>query len=310
MKKFLIKSLLFFVLVVSIVSIILITSGGYVDYFYEKFTTPNASSMIIGDSRSMQGIQPSIINNYFANGEYEIPMLNYSFTIAQISYGPLYTESIKKKLDSTTKNGLFIVTVNPWVLSTREEDDEEKGVFFEKGMPPHNMEFVNHNPNFEYFIKNFNYFHFKSIIRRTSKMHKDGWLEESNLPKDSTMLNEWKKNQVIMYKDFASRWVKSEFRLRSLEQLVKYLDLYGDIILLRMPIDQKIIEVEKQYWGDFDKDIEHISKKTNTIYINFSQSFEMYKTYDGNHLDKYGGVDFTKHLCDSIVYKLNNSLIR
>ena len=108
MKKFLIKSLLFFVLVISIISIVLITSGGYVDYFYEKFTTPKAKSFILGDSRSMQGVQPSIINNYFENGEYETPILNYSFTIAQVSYGPLYTESIKKKLDSTTKNGLFI----------------------------------------------------------------------------------------------------------------------------------------------------------------------------------------------------------
>ena len=179
MKKFLIKSILFFVLVVGIISIILITSGGYIDYFYEKFTTPKAKSLILGDSRSMQGIQPSVINKYFKTSDFELPIMNYSFTIAQIAYGPLYLESIKKKLDQNTTNGLFIITVNPWILSERENDDLENGVFFEKGMPPHNMKFVNLNPNFEYVIKNFNYFHFRSIISRTSKMHKDGWLEES-----------------------------------------------------------------------------------------------------------------------------------
>ncbi|MEL0650343.1 hypothetical protein V6246_02850 [Algibacter sp. TI.3.09] len=304
MKKFLIKSILFFLVVITIISTILITSGGYVDYFYEKFTTPKSSSFILGDSRSMQGIQPSVIDSYFNNKdhEYQLPIMNYSFTIAQIAYGPLYTESIKRKLSPDTKNGLFIITVNPWILSEREEDDVKNSVFFEEGMPPHNMEQVSISPNFEYFIKNFDYFHFKSIVRRTSKMHKDGWLEESNLPKDSLMLKSWKKNQVIMYEGFSEKWNKSAFRLKSLESLITYLATFGDIFLLRMPIDKDIMQVETNFWPNFDADIQEIAVKKKINYLNLSHD-NNYKTYDGNHLDKYGGVDFTKNLCDSI-YKL------
>jgi hypothetical protein len=303
MKKFLIKSLFFFLLIVVTISTILMAFGGYVDYFYEKFTTPKAQSLILGDSRSMQGIQPAVINDYLSSSEYSLPMMNYSFTIAQIAYGPLYSESVRKKLDPTTKNGLFILTVNPWILSSREGDDEKNGVFFEKDMPPHNMELVSMNPNIEYLIKNFNYFHFKSIIRRTSKMHKDGWLEESNLPKDIITLNEWKDKQVIMYNGYASEWEKSEFRLQSFESLIKYLKDFGTVLLIRMPIDEKIIDIENNYWFNFDLEINGIANKTNTHYINFTTVNNDYKTYDGNHLDKFGGVTFTKNICDSIIIK-------
>lgn len=306
MKKFLIKCIIFFLIVIGIVSSLLILGGGYIDYFYEKFTTPKANSFILGDSRSMQGIQPAVINNYFTSSDYELPIMNYSFTIAQIAYGPLYTESIKRKLDTDTKHGLFILTVNPWILSSRENDNEEAGVFFETGMPPHNMIFVDQNPNFEYLIKNYNYFHFKSIIRRTSKMHKDGWLEESNLPKDSVMFNNWKESQISLYKKYASQWKKSTFRLKSLEKLISYLKRYGQVILLRMPIDTKINEIENNYWNHFDEDIMSISSKTNVKYFNFSFD-NNYKTYDGNHLDKFGGVDFTKNLCDSIYNTIKNN---
>ena len=305
MKTFLIKSLLFLILVTSIVSTVLITSGGYVDYFYEKFTTPKAKSLILGDSRSMQGIQPTVINNDLLNQYFELPILNYSFTIAQISYGPLYLESIKKKLDSTSKNGLFIVTVNPWILSKREKDNEQRGVYFEEGMPPHNMNFVNMDPNFEYFFKNFNYFHFKSIIRRTSKMHKDGWLEESNLPKDSVMLNVWKKKQIDLYTNWSKVWKKSVYRLTSLMETINYLKGFGTVTLIRMPIDKHLLQIEENFWNNFDKDILNLAKKTNVKYINFSKD-NIYETYDGNHLDKYGGVTFTKNLCDSIRLNLRH----
>lgn len=304
MKKFLIKSFLFFLLVIGILSTVLITSGGYVDYFYEKFTTPKSKSFILGDSRSMQGLQPAVINKYLKD-EYDLPMMNYSFTLGQIAYGPLYIESIKKKLDTTADNGLFIVTVNPWILSTREEDDEKKGIFFEEGKPPHNMNYVNHSPNFEYFIKNFEYFHFKSIIKRKSKLHKDGWLEESNLPKDSVMLNSWKKSQIKMYTDTAKKWKKSDFRLNSLESLVNYLGRFGNVVLLRMPIDQKIVAIEDSYWRSFDLDISKIATNTNTLYLNMTRDSNTYKTYDGNHLDKIGGAAFTEYLCKLIINTKN-----
>lgn len=298
MKKFLLKISLFFILTIFGLSIILLKFGGYVDYFYEKFTVPKQTSLILGDSRSMQGIQPRIIDQELKGSGYNLPIFNYSFTVAQINYGKPYTKSIKKKLQPS-KNGLFIVSVHPWLFTEREDDDSKNGKYSELHAPPQNMNFVNINPNFEYFLKNFKYFHFRTIIRQTAELHKDGWMEESNLPKDSVTLNNWKDNQVKMYQNFSKKWSRSPQRVNDFIDMITYLQENGRVVMVRMPVDVKILSVENNFWNNFDAEMRTISQRMNVSYINFSKS-NNYQTYDGNHIDKYGGVIFTKELCDSI----------
>lgn len=299
MRGFLFKILVFTLLIILIVSFVLIRFGGNVDYFYLKFTSPKQASFIIGDSRSMQGIQPRVVNSYFKNGEFELPMFNYSFTISQAAYGPAYSQSIKNKMIPTTKNGLFILSVHPWLFAEREFDDFKKGRFAEADAPPHNMTFVSMNPNFEYFFKNFDYFHFKSIIKQNSELHADGWMEERNLPKDAKTLDDWKKNQLKIYSGFAKRWKKCDLRMQEFEKLVVFLKQHGKVVLVRMPIDKKLLDMEEKFWSDFDGTITKIAHSNKVNYFNFSKR-SVYQTYDGNHIDKFGGVKFTTELCDSI----------
>jgi len=292
MKKFILKSITFAIIAIIIVSFILIKYGAYADYFYNKFTTPKAKSMILGDSRSFQGIQPKIINAFFDDNQYDLPMFNYSFTIAQISYNELYLQSIKRKIDKTTKNGLFILSVHPWVLSNKNTTDIN--------VPPHNMNNVTSNPNYEYFIKNLNYFHFKSIFRQNSKLHKDGWLEERNIPSNKKILLDWKKKQIKMYQDFSKKWRPSKLYLKNLDSTVKFLKNYGKVVLVRMPVNNAINTIENNYWHNFDNDMSIITLNNNIKYISFVKDSLKYKTYDGNHIDKNGGVFFTKDLCEKI----------
>jgi len=293
MKKFILKSITFAIIAIIIVSFILIKYGAYADYFYNKFTTPKAKSMILGDSRSFQGIQPKIINAFFDDNQYDLPMFNYSFTIAQISYNELYLQSIKRKIDKTTKNGLFILSVHPWVLSNKNTTDIN--------VPPHNMNNVTSNPNYEYFIKNLNYFHFKSIFRQNSKLHKDGWLEERNIPSNKKILLDWKKKQIKMYQDFSKKWRPSKLYLKNLDSTVKFLKNYGKVVLVRMPVNNAINTIENNYWHNFDNDMSIITLNNNIKYISFVKDSLKYKTYDGNHIDKNGGVFFTKDLCEKII---------
>lgn len=298
MKKFLIKIILFISILIILLSFILMKYGGFVDYFYQKFTVSRQSSFILGDSRSLQGIQPRIIDRELKNSRYQFPMFNYSFTISQINYGKPYTESIKKKI-SNSNNGLFIINIHPWLFTKREGDDLQNGRYSERENPPYNMTFQNINPNFEYFIRNFRYFHFRSIIKKTSELHKDGWLEESNLPKDSATFQNWKSHQIELYSDFAKKWKKSPERITEFIKMLAYLQKKGTVVLVRMPIDKKILKIENNFWVDFDEQFMKISKQNKIKYFNFSRD-DKYQTYDGNHLDKFGGVNFTKELCDSI----------
>lgn len=306
MKLLLLKLSLFFIICQGIVTVVLVNYGGNVDYFYEKFTTPKTKSMIIGDSRSLQGIQPGVINTYFKDKKYELPILNYSFTIAQALMGPLYNESIFKKLDTTSNKGLFIISVTPDMLTSYEGYNNEKGEFREFGQPPHNMNFVNVNPNYEYLIKNFSFFHFKGVFRKSSTLHKDGWLEETNLPSNKQVFENWKKSQIALYLKDQERLELSNVRLNSLVTLVRKLDRYGDVYLLRMPISKEYLGYEEKYYPNFDRTIDSISKKYQTPYFNFNTMDMIYETYDGHHIDKFAGKEFTKNLCKLILMNNKN----
>jgi hypothetical protein len=253
--------------------------------------------MIIGDSRSFQGIQPKVLDSCLAKSKYSnISNYNFSFTIAQASYGPSYLQAIKRKVD-TAKNtdGLFIISVNPWVLANRKPNNKIESDKMFKNMPPHNMKMMSKSPNFEYLVKNFNYFHFKSIFRKNNKLHKDGWLEENNLPKDKKTFIKWKANQIRIFEEFSNDWKKSDYRLEWLSNTINFLNKHGNVVLVRMPVDSEILNIEAEFWNDFDKDIIMISDMNNVEYLNFTKT-NIWKTYDGHHLDKFGGKLFSIEL--------------
>ncbi len=297
MKLLFIKLGIFTVLCLSVLSFVLLNFGGNVDYFYEKFTTPKAKSMIIGDSRSLQGIQPSVMNSYFENKNYDLPVFNYSFTIAQALIGPLYNESVLKKLDNASRNGVFVISVTPEMITAKEGFDNTKGQFREEGQPPHNMDFVSVNPNFEYVIKNYSFFHFKSVFRKNSTLHKDGWLEENNLPKDEEVFKSWKKNQINLFLHDRKEYAISDVRINSLHILIDSLKKHGSVYLVRMPISKEFLGYEQQYFPHFNDIMDEVSIKNDVPYFDFNKLDREYTTYDGHHLDKYSGKEFTLELC-------------
>ena len=302
MKTFLFKIALFTFIISVFITLILNFYGGYIDPFYVKFTTPKQHSLIIGDSKSYQGIQPSVINNELKN-KFDLPMFNYSFTIAQCAYGEGLLKSIENKLDTNTKNGLFILTVNPWILAEREQDDFENGHFFEDDLPPQNMTFASMKPNFEYFFKNFNYFHFKAIFRKNTKINEDGWIEELKEEKDIKTLNSVKKNWLQAYIAFGKKWKKSDYRLHKLDKIIRFLKKHGTVVIVRMPSSEEVIVIENQFWKNFDGNMLYLANKNQVHYFNYMKDNTQFQTYDGVHLDKIQGALFTKALCDSIQFK-------
>jgi hypothetical protein len=306
MKKFLIKSIVFFCLIVGIVSFMLIQYGGYIDFFYNKFTTPLAKSLIIGDSRGLQGIQPAILDSELEKSNFELPTFNYSFTIAQAHIGPLYRKSVLRKLNPDTQNGVFIISITPWMLGSKKDNDNFKGEFKETNTPPHNMINVTMSPNYEYFLKNTEYFNFKGVFRKNSMLHKDGWLEANNLPKDSITFVNWKNTQLEIFKGFNRDYVVSEYRMKSLDTLIKDFKRHGKVFIVRSPIDQEMLSLENDFFPNFDNFLEEITISNEIKYFNFTLmgAVNKFKTYDGHHLDKLGGKRFTQSICDSILKTL------
>ena len=144
MKTFIVKTFIFLILVITIFIIILSKADGYTDPFYLRFTTPKQNNLILGTSRSAQGLMPIVFEEILHK-----TFFNYSFTIAHSPFGPVYFNSIKKKLNSQIKNGIFIVTVDPWSISQKGDHPNDTTKFEENKLELANIKLVNIYPNFE-----------------------------------------------------------------------------------------------------------------------------------------------------------------
>lgn len=293
MKRFLVRLSVFAAIVSVIVLGLLRFAGGYVDYFYVKFTSPVQQSLILGDSRSFEGIRPDVLDE---NLDGKFPsVFNYSFTMGQAAYGDAYLESVKRKLDPATKNGLFILNVQPWLLAQRTSDNPKTGEYFEADLPPHNMRFVNMDPNIEYVFRNHSFFHFKAAFRRVTKTHENGWLEETNIPKDSLSRANLKKETIAQYEGFARDWKPSGYRLQKLQETIAFLEHYGEVVLVRMPVSEEIVSIEEKFWSGFSLQMRMISARKGAKFLDYSDSAK-YRTFDGIHLEGETCREFTKDL--------------
>lgn len=300
MRKFALKLSVFSILVTAAIVLLLEFCGGYVDYFYPKVSSPRQTSLIIGDSRSVEGIRPAIIDQKLSH-DFNLPMFNYSFTIAQATYGDCYLESIKKKLEPDSGNGLFIVSVNPWMFLKRDGDDYANGKFFEADSPPHNLNFPSLRYNPEHFFKNYEFVHFSTVFTRAGKTHRDGWFEDRKVSNDPKVRSELEHGQVKLYTGMGKRYQVSQYRLNKFKETIAYLKQKGTVVVVRMPVNESILDIERRLRPDFDRDIESITQSAKVPYVNYTKTPNGFSTFDGVHLDIDASASFTKQLCDSIL---------
>ncbi len=304
MKQFVVRTIFFAAIFIAGFLTVLVFQKNHIDFFYVKFTSPLQHSMIVGDSRSLQGIQPKIFDERLQG--FEGKMFNFSFTIAQAPYGKAYRESILRKLDKTTTNGLFIISVNPFELAEREDDCVDQGIFGESLDPPNNMTVMDQNPNLEYVWKNFRYFHFTKALRQNVVVHDDGWLEMMKPPTSIIEIKAATIAEIAQYEATAKKWKPSEHRINELDKLIESLKGYGKVVLVRMPTSVEMTHIEQGFWKDFDSRMNEISRMQKVCYFDFSEVSSTYLTYDGMHLTLESGKRFSRDLCDSIAADRNS----
>lgn len=298
MKNFLVKIFLWMTPVVLLHLFLGTYAGGNTDSFYKRFTSPRQSNLILGNSRSAQGILPHYMKSF--NGE---PFYNYSFTIFDSPFGDSYLSSVKNKLNPETKNGAFIVTVDPWSISVKKEKPEN---FEERNAMIGKTRFTNLNPNYEYLLKNYNKSWFNLYLTRESKykskmfLNDNGWLEIGiTFPNKE----EYEKNvqeKIKAYRDYTKEFMISEKRIDYLNQTISLLKNHGKVILIRMPQSEKIHEIENAYSPTFNQKMQEISRNQKIKFIDFTPLGSQFYYLDGNHLQKDSGKEFTKILNDSL----------
>ena len=270
--------------------------GGHVDAFYGRFTSPAAGSLVVGTSRAAQGIQPAVLARQLS-GQFEGPLLNYSFTLTHSPYGPAYLRSIKSKVRPEVKNGLFIVAVDPWSLSLTGPE----GAYPEDNSFIGQLNEVSQNPNLGYLTR----FQTKPLYRllldyatATERLHPDGWLEVK-IGIDSAQVRARTARKLQDYRRLAASQHLSQGRLRALRQTITFLKQHGRVYLVRLPVGPSLLRLEASYQPGFDSLMRQTAADLAVPYLDYSA--QPYATTDGNHLQRAASQVFSKQLAADLV---------
>lgn len=299
MKKFLQKILIWGVSLIGLFIVLGFYADGNTDDNYRHFIK-RSSNLILGDSRGSQAIVSSILSNNFPANEFD----NFALNIVDSPYGEIYFNAIKRKLDTSVKDGIFFLTVDPWNLSINKNIDNFRN-YPENRSPLKNVFFYNLNPNFEYLIKNYKQSWFLLYRDREEQgksntyLHQDGWLEVT-VDMNHIEVSKRLKEKIKFYNDLLKTQELSSYRIAYFEKIIQYLQQYGKVYIIRIPVSSEMTKIEQKYCPKFNQIVLDISKKHQVNYFDFSLQFSKFQYTDGNHMYKESSKIFTQRIADSI----------
>jgi|TARA_B110000211_G_scaffold48386_1_gene52480 hypothetical protein len=314
MHRFLKNILIVSLFIIALHLILGALANGSTDNFYLRFTSSKQNSLIIGTSRSAQGIHPNILDSVL-NLEENNGIYNYSFSINNSSYGKEYYYAIKNKINESAKNGLFIITVDPWAISSdttlNDNEIDIESIFYSK-------KHYNSYPDYEYLIKNYKKGWGNILLKRIESnilirnqnslskikgaftyLRKDGLLEVYT-SMDSTYVKQNIQKKVYNYNTSMSSNKFSKFRFLYLRKTIQLLKKHGEVYLVRMPVHTSLFKIEDSFDPQFDKRIMNLANKTNVDYLNFADNATQYSYTDGNHLYINDAKIFSNQLAERI----------
>ena len=298
MNRFLRNILIASLCIVAVHIILGIFANGSTDNFYLRFTSSKQNSLIIGTSRSAQGIHPDILDSVL-NLKDNNSIYNYSFSINNSSYGKEYYNAIENKINESVTNGLFIITIDPWAISSdstlHDNEIDINSILYSK-------KYYNSYPNYEYLIKNYKKGWGNILLKRIESnilfrnqnslnkikgsftfLRKDGLLEVYT-SMDSAYVKQNTQNKVHSYNISMSRNKFSKFRFLYLKKTIQLLKKHGEVYLVRMPVHTSLLTIENSFYPLFDKRMINLANSTHVEYLNFADDSTQYSYTDGNHL--------------------------
>lgn len=285
MRKFLLKISVFILVALGFFFWLSSRVDGYSDPFYKRFTTPRQQHLILGSSRPAQGIHPQVLDSILNKS-----FFNHSFSILHSPFGPAYLNNIKRKFDTNTQDGVFIIAVDPWSLASFTKDPEDSLSFREYNSSVMNTRITNLNPNPFYLLRNWNKEYFRVFSKKDSVMflHEDGWLEVSIEMDSASVTNRIERKEKMYRADILPKSHFSQTRLEYLKKTIAFLKDHGEVYLTRLPVHPKIMEIENELLPDFDQEI-LAAIEVSTGYLDLTDHNNKFLYTDGNHLDKESG---------------------
>jgi hypothetical protein len=308
MNRFLLKILIFsFFPLVTLYGVFLLENGT-ADPFYQRFTSPKQSALILGNSKAAQGIVPSVLDSKLFP-EFGAKIYNYSFTVYNSPFGPVYLESLAKKLDEKSKRGYFVITVDPWSIASDIKDPDNLEKFEENNGFLASINDVNSTPNIFYLLGWFENPFYEIILMKLkndfSKLHPDGWFEVRGGRKIERVVLKRREFMVDFYSDYLNKYSYSEKRFENLQKTIAYLKEKGPVFLVRMPLHQDILSIDDKLDPEFNRKMENLSKAYGIPYFDFNDFQNDWQFKDGLHMTVESAKDFSLELSDKILQSTN-----
>lgn len=270
------------------------SSDGFDDRFYSKFQYCSGS-MVMGTSRALMGINPEGID---PNHIYDQPFLNFAFTQSTSPYGEVYYNAIRQKLNPDSKNGLFILEVNPASIYVTDEE-----ILPEKKFILSRMHFFCVEPNYDYIINNAQMPAYMLSINGNRKakgviLHHSGWNRDTTLVSENDRITKVKEQSDAHVKMFTASQSPG-YRLLWFGNTIDLLKQHGKVVLVRMPVSSEMNQLENQYYPAFDSLMSRCAREKGVPYYSlFTDS--TYQFYDIHHMTGASAVRFTDTLRNRI----------
>lgn len=277
---------------------IFLLENGTADPFYRRVIGGKKKSLIIGTSKAAQGIVPSVLNQELGLvGGDEI--YNFGFTIAHSPFGEAYTNAIKKKLAKGANDAFFIVTVDPWALSSSKEDPNNKDLMNDQNQFLGKLHSFSSLLNFEYLLNYYINSYYEILLRyvAVNSMHlqEDGWLKVT--PKiEGDQFEKLTLSKILEYEYKFQNLTFSEYRFQSFIELIDFLSTHGKVFVVRMPVDKRIYDIENTIFDDLNIKVGNICALKCIPFVDFNLNLKDYNYIDGVHLLNKSTSEFSMDL--------------
>jgi len=290
MVRFAVKLVVFVAITLSVwLFLLYVPSRGFSDRFEMKFNEP-CGSMITGSSRALLSMSPEEID---PNGFFQKPFLNFAFTQRTSPYGEVYYNAISNKLLTDSKNGVFLLEVNPLAIYTASDSFAERGLILGR------MHFFNLNPNPEYVLLNSEHALYQLYLKPPAAnnnvvYHNSGW-NENTIAADTGLRTKKIAEQYTAHEKLFKDWQNPVYRLYWLEKTIQLMKAHGSVILVRVPVRPEMRELEHKYYPGFDQLMDSVAVRNNAEYWNYLNE-EGYDFYDIHHMTGASAKRFSSEL--------------
>lgn len=310
MRKSIVMLILFSVIPFLVIGYSVFIMNKNTDNFYKRFTSPQQNSLILGSSRAAS-MDPEIIDQMIHSKFPNAKLYNYAFTWAHSPFGPKYLESIKKKIIPETKDGVFIVTVEPTALMVDKSQPDDPEFYVENDKSVAKTCMVSTNPNVEYLIESYD-FSITNELNKKIRPHKnviaevrvldngkvEGKIIKQNSPEKQEQINKIKMNEFQVK---INKLKVSENRFSYLKKTIDFLQQHGKVILVRMPVNKVPYSIENSSFPDFDEKISEIAAAEKVKYINYNNIPNNFIWTDEVHLNPESMKEFSKVIGNDVL---------